>query len=463
MTVNQNAGPHPVSRLHRLLLSEAIRRCEERSGTLPDQIANLIAQQSGPHLVDRIQARALELARDGGQWEALIRWLRGARLAALGLGILAIVSGIGFTMAALGDGSRPVNLAWALGCLLGPHTISLILWLITLKLRPGHSGVLSRWWLALSAIGHGHAGSWVPSLGGLREGPRASRWLFAVLTHTWWSLALLSAALTAVGLLLVRRYDFIWETTLLASNTFVAITHHLGALPALLGFVLPDEAMIRATNTVDVETARHAWAGWLVGVLIVYGLLPRVALALFSEYRWIRAKLALQLDLQQPGYALLRDRLAPETERLGVCDPDTDPRAASQQARDSRDAHGAVLVAIELDDDRTWPPPLSNGILDAGIVDSREQRQHLRTQLSDSPAARLVIAVDPRRSPDRGTLSLIQDLATHAGQTRVCLLPPPPGTNLDPLRMADWISALQRSSLAHTTSLPLSWLESGDE
>ncbi|MGV8502281.1 DUF2868 domain-containing protein, partial [Pseudomonas aeruginosa] len=59
-----------------------------------------------------------------------------------------------------------------------------------------------------------------------------------------------------------------------------------------------------------------------------------------------------------------------------------------------------VLVAVELDDRRPWPPKLAEGVADAGILDDGQQRRRLLEQLTRYPPARLAIACDPRRSPD---------------------------------------------------------------
>ena len=76
------------------------------------------------------------------------------------------------------------------------------------------------------------------------------------------------------------------------------------------------------------------------------------------------------------------------------------------------------MVALELDDQRPWPPQMPKTIKDAGILDSRESRQKLLEQMSRFPPARLAIACDPRRSPDRGSLALIAELARNATSTR---------------------------------------------
>jgi hypothetical protein len=122
-----------------------------------------------------------------------------------------------------------------------------------------------------------------------------------------------------------------------------------------------------------------------------------------------------------------------------------------------------VLVAIELDGDQSWPPPLPPSVKDAGILDSRESRQKLLEQMSRFPPARLAIACDPRRSPDRGSLGLIAELARNAAATRVWLLPAPHPQVLDAERLSDWHTALQQLGLPFSDCAPINWLEHGDD
>src|SRR5690606_41610823 len=73
-----------------------------------------------------------------------------------------------------------------------------------------------------------------------------------------------------------------------------------------------------------------------------------------------------------------------------------------------------------------------------------------------SDLARLLLACDPRRSPDRGTLALLGELSRSAMQTRVWLLP----VDTEATRLEDWRAALQRLGLTEAT---LDWLETGHD
>lgn len=453
--------------LHRLWLTETVRLREEHAGPLEDLEANRLARTTGGDLATRIQQRALHLAERDGLAAALSRWLQGARLALLLLAAVAVISGAGLAFAALGNGLAPVNVFWALGSLLGLNLILLISWALGLLFAGEHSASLGRLWLWLSEklARDAKAAQLAPALLLLLQRQKLNRWAVGVLVNSLWLLALLSALVILLTLLATRRYGFVWETTILGADTFVAVTQALGTLPALLGFNVPTVEMIRASgdSALNIESARQAWAAWLVGVLLVYGLLPRLILALLCLWRWKRGRAALHLDLNLPGYAQLRERLMPSSERLGVNDVAPDHLHSISGGASELESDGALLVAIELDDQHPWPPKLPANVKNAGILDSRESRNKLLEQLSRFPPARLAIACDPRRSPDRGSLALIAELARSATDTRVWLLQAPPGQALDAERLGDWHAALQQLEVSFADCAPLSWLETGHD
>lgn len=455
-----------LSLLQRLWLTEAVRLREEQAGPLEDREANRLAVATGGDLPTRIETRALWLARRDGMLAGLLHWHQGAQLALWLLLALALFSGAGLGLAALGDGQRPVNVFWALGSLLGLNLLMLTLWALGLLFGAGDNASLGRLWLWLSEklARDAQAAQLAPALVVLLQRQRLNRWALGLLVHGLWLVALLAALGSLLALLATRRYGFVWETTLLGSDTFVRLTQALGALPHLLGFTTPAVELIRASgaDAVAEESARQAWAVWLLGLLVTYGILPRALLALWCAWQWRQGRARLQLDLTLPGYSLLRERLQPGSERLGITDPAPAALPTAQSGQAVERSEGAVLVAIELDPQHPWPPALPKGVANAGVIDSREQRQHLLEQLSRFPPARLAIACDPRRSPDRGTLALIAELARCAGETRVWLLAAEPGQALDSQRLEDWHAALDGLQLNWRQGSPLGWLGVGN-
>ncbi|MGZ0783302.1 DUF2868 domain-containing protein [Pseudomonas saponiphila] len=453
--------------LQRLWLTETVRLREEHAGPLEDQEANRLARNQGGDLATRIQNRALWLAQRDGLHDALLHWHQGARLALLLLSLMAVLSGAGLAFSALGNTQQPVNVFWALGSLLGINLILLLSWLAGLLFAGEHGAGLGRLWLWLSEkfSRDAKAAQLPPALLLLLQRRKLNRWALGSLINGLWCLALFSAVVMLLVLLTTHRYSFVWESTLLGSDAFVAITNTLSALPRSLGFGAPSVATIQAStrDVYNTELIRQSWAIWLVVLVLIYGVLPRLLLMLFCRWRWRHGKARLQLDLNLPGYASLRERLMPSSERLGVNDAAPEQLHRVEGGVSAEDSSGALLVAIELDEQRPWPPQLPDSIKNAGILDSRESRQRLLEQMSRFPPARLLIACDPRRSPDRGSLGLIAELARNASATRVWLLQAPPGQALDADRLGDWHSALQQLELPFADCAPLDWLENGHD
>ena len=454
-----------LTSLQNLWLTETVRLREEHAGPLDDLEANRLARAAGGDLPSRIQRRALWLAERDGLTSALKHWLQGARLALVLLAIFAVLSGAGLAFAALGQ--TPVNVFWALGSLLGLNLILLLSWALGLIFAGEHGATLGRLWLWLSEklARDAKAAQLAPALLLMLQRQKLNRWALGTLVNGLWLLAMFSALVLLLTLMATRRYGFVWETTILSADTFINMTQALGALPALLGFNVPTVDMIRASGdtALNIESARQAWATWLVGVLVVYGVLPRLLLALFCFWRWNSGKAALRLDLNLPGYAQLRERLMPTSERLGITDPEPAQLHRIESTVGEHASDGALLVAIELDNQHSWPPTLPKNVSNAGILDSRESRNKLLEQLSRFPPARLAIACDPRRSPDRGSLALIAELARNAAATRVWLLQAPSGQALDAERLGDWHVALQQLELPFADCAPLNWLEHGHD
>src|SRR5690606_3764742 len=233
---------------------------------------------------------ALLLARRDGQWQALLHWLQGARLAVLLLVLLSLLSGAGLALAALGDGRQPVNVFWALGSLLGVNLLMLFGWLLGLLLSRDHPGALGRLWLWLSEklARDASAAQLAPALLLMLQRQRLVRWGLGLLVHGLWSLAILSALSSVLLMLANRRYGCVWETTILRTEPFIALPQAIGSRRAMLGCGLPYHELVRASvdSALASEAARQSWAGWLVGVLLVYDLLPRLLLALLCRWRW---------------------------------------------------------------------------------------------------------------------------------------------------------------------------------
>ncbi|AUN95511.1 DUF2868 domain-containing protein [Pseudazoarcus pumilus] len=404
-------------------LAEAVRLRERARGRLPDGEAMRHARAIGGSAEARIIARARMLGEDSGLAVALQAWRLRIRAAAALFGLLAFLAGVGAALAAAGDGVRAINVVWALGALLGVHVVMLVLWAGGFALSGGGSlGVGALWnWLARRLAGDTFEAA--SAFAGLHARAGLVRWWLAGVTHGIWSAALAGALAGLLATFLLRGHAFVWETTLLPADFFVGFVAAAGWLPAQLGFAVPDAAAVAASGgspSAD-EAARQAWASWLLGCVLIYGLVPRMLLWVGCALRLSRGRATLRLDTTLPGFAELADELAPASERMGVTDAAPTRIEIGRIEGAAHFAAAAAAVAIELRPDTHWPPDWLGAARDLGVADSREQRARALRELGASPVRRLLVVCDARISPDRGSLALIAELSRLAGECAVWL------------------------------------------
>ncbi|MGY6268098.1 DUF2868 domain-containing protein [Achromobacter denitrificans] len=457
------------SRLRAHWQAELIRLREAHWGPLEDADAVRRARHLDAGLPARILARAALLAQREQLAPLIDTWRRSALAILAALFALAAISGAAAALGALGDGSRPVNVLWAVGALLGLHALTFLLWLASFLFRASSATGLGRLWLwATRKLARGPDGALVPqAFLNLLARAGALRGLFGGISHLLWLTALCAALATLLAVLSTASYRFVWATTLLAPDTFVSLTQALGWLPAQFGFPLPDTAVVRASDGTQALSAdaQVQWSIWLIGVLVVYGILPRLLAGALCVAGTLRALRGLRIDPALPGFSSLRDRLEPPAQSTGIdrpADPLHEPRmrAASPAPLDGR----PVVLALELPQDLPWPPAdVPAAVQQAGNLDTREERNRVLDALARAAASRLLIACDARQTPDRGTLSLIAELAAHAAQTRVWLIPPraDAATRAPLWRERLLALGLPADAIVQAPDAPYAWLESG--
>lgn len=435
---------------------ETVSQVEEKWGPYEDR-RELTHTGSG-NVREQLQERNLALAERTGLSPAARHGLAVARWGGLALLLLAMISGAGAAQAVLGSGAAPVNLFWALTGLLGLHLLTLLLWVFTLPLGNRLHSVPATLLLRLSTWANRHAAIALPSsqteakptspaddsaaqarsllapalLSMLRRAGML-RPLTGFSSHLWWSLALFSSLVTLAILLATRRYGFVWETTLLDPQLFKGLTVTLGALPAWLGFTLPEPELVARTVAGTTLSAgeQAVWSRWLLGCVVVYGLLPRLLLLLLcGAWSW-RNRLRLAPDWQARGLAIQEARLAGRASPAAVVDqaPATLPRGQSHTVETLQPAPPGwqaerQIVGLELGVDTPWPPkeldsavPALGELHDSGHYDSLPAIKQLLASYSQHAPQELVIVLDARRTPDRGmawTLERLQQLVPHA-------------------------------------------------
>ncbi|MCJ8169610.1 DUF2868 domain-containing protein [Atopomonas sediminilitoris] len=418
------SSPHHTSTFDRLWLAESLRLLEEQQGPLDDQAVLAHLQQQGNHrpkdlILQRAAAEGARLKLDHAQQ----RWRLLQRLGSPLLALLALLSGGLLSASLLGDGSQPVNIFVVLLGLGGLASLTLVLWLGGMLLRQS-SSVLGRLWLDVQrlSLGDGNAAWLARGYAALLSRGHLLRWQLGLISHSFWLLHLTGALLGLVLLLSVRRYGFIWESTLLPAESFITLTQPIGMAAALLNLPQPDLGQIAASDQWQRHDAalQQAWAGWLLAALLLYVWLPRLIGVIVCALHYQRRQRRLDIDLSLPGYATLANRL--QHRSLGVLDaehPHTSTRAT--HAAPSAGS-GQWLVGLELADDEPWPLSHAEGWRDGGVLRQRQHSAALLQGWQAQPPQHLLLVCDARQTPDRGLERWLESLANAAAQPALLLL-----------------------------------------
>ena len=400
--------------LKSLWLTETIHLIESESGRFADQDINRQVKAIPTSLVNRIVTRATMLSKPNGLYLAQKIILRSIKISFFLLLLVSIFLGSSLTFSALSQ--NPINLYWALFSLLGVHLITLILWIGSFFFfsRFGGSLLIHCWlWIAQKLYQKKTVQQLIPAFITL-FGSRI-RWLIGFVLNLFWTVILSSALLVLVVLLSTQHYSFEWKTTLLNSDTIIHLTHYLGYLPALFGFSIPSDNVIKLSeHALSAGDIRSSWAIWLLGVFICYGLAVRFLLMIFCGVIWIVSSRKIKLNLNDPYYQILSQQLQPLL--TNVVDEDKLGQHKWQlPISQIEEGHDVYLVAVDVEENWNFP----NTIPFYGFLNTRQERGAILDYLQLKPAYKMLIAIDTDRAPDRGILNFIQQLMNKSQQSRI--------------------------------------------
>lgn len=445
MAASGKALDDDATRFEDVLVARTIRTIEE-AGPLEDAQALRDAAKRAPTRERQVIERARVLGRRIGLLADLKRLAAISRLVALacGLGVAFLTWVLVATV--LGEGRR-INVVMAWIGVLGPHFVSLLVWVVAV-LAPrssGIAGLLSRGLggLALRAAGRpSWAGSHAPAL--TREGTEMVReagllpWAFGVINHGIWAVSF-GVLLVVLSLAFAfHAYQLTWESTILSQAFFVEFIGATGRPAELLR--LPG-ADVRTLTPGDAS-ANPQLAIWLMYCVLLYGLLPRLLLALWSRWKWARAKDTVRIDFTDPYYRRLFHRLDQLAEPV-IVDRERAHEDASPAATTFRRevALGPpVWIAFELPPDLPWHPG-ADAAIERVAGDSRG-RQRVIDRLAGAPAARVIVVCNGASSPDRGTARFLRDTSAHAAALALWLVGPPGDKPPDVTVWTAWLQDL---------------------
>ncbi|MFW5816876.1 MAG: DUF2868 domain-containing protein, partial [Wenzhouxiangella sp.] len=253
----------------------------------------------------------------------------------------------------------------------------------------------------------------------------AGRWLLGTLTHAFWATYGLAALATLALLFSIAQYDLSWGTTLLADDTVVGLIQALAWLPEALGLAEPlsPDWILAGREGAQSGELRAQWARFLLVLVGVYGILPRLVLMLVCAAFAAVGLRGVRLDTARPGYLRLAGVLTADGE-IHTRGPRPQTAAAPRRERPAAAAGPPLLVAVELE--RTdWPVSLPGIEWRAlGRADTRAQRTGLLAAVESltRPPPAVLAQCSALRTPDEGTGRFLAALADAANTVLVIWL-----------------------------------------
>jgi len=419
------------------VVTEAVRLIEE-TGALDDDAALRAAHAAETTLPRRVASRAGLLGRRIGLDAEIDRFGHWAPWIGLAGVMLIVAAGLALAGGVTGAGDRRINVIAALLSLLGVHVLTLVAWLAGLVLPvrlPGASRLSLGWlWMTFTArVAGGRQGQapvLVRAATRLLARARLLPWAVGITSHAIWTLSFVAVLAAMLFALAFHRYTLDWETTILEPRFFLRTVELLGQGPAWLGFPVPDAATVLAPRGAAGATdavAQRTWALWLIGCIVVYGLLPRALLLALSLAMWRWRRGDLTPDLAAPYYRRLAARFDALTPP-DIVDADPGRPVATGPARalaeDAVAGDVLAVAAFELAPGMPWPPaelPARASAWPHADGSARSRRELLDAAARRHPAL-LVLAVRAASSPDRGTERLLRELLSHSGACRLWLV-----------------------------------------
>ena len=386
---------------------------------------------------------SLSVAERDGLLQDQLRWQRRAVLfLMIGL-LLSLLAGFTGTITMLDSQQSVVNIPWSLSAILGIHFLMLLIWIISLFIRS--DGAWSgRLLLSLLARLRGHHGAELAQgFITLSQRNKLMPWWLGSVSQLVWLAGLLGSVLALLTAFSFQYYSFSWETTLLPGSVLQWLQESLSWLPQMLG--VSSDTLTLADNGSDLaDEARRAWASWMIVVVVMYGLLPRLlALAVCWLVLTFRLRLT-KLDLSHPYWQRVLGICLPTATGGRITDPAPEALVSARFTRPEGIFDGPdAAVRFELDasqqlDSLTLPAE------QVREVDTRVEREEELHWLKATRPNKLLILCESGHSPDRGTLRWLTRAGECAGVLGIFLMPPQTGQQD---RRAIWRQLLTEAEL----------------
>lgn len=360
-------------------------------------------------------AKQVDLDNEIAHWREWLVWICFAcalLVATLSYSLIGTVVG----------GDRRINAVGALAAVLGPHLISLTIWMLALIFGTTGGG-LPQWILSASTRMPGlkrrssrlllDAG-----LSVLGQSRGLLSWAFGSMMHAIWAMAFV---LTIIGLFLAfsfLAFRLTWETTILSPEVLARFAQITGSLPQLLGFTTPNVA-----NVLSGEGDHRGWALWLIGCTLVYGFGLRVLVGVISGTILWRALSRLQVDTRDPYIRTLLHRFE-SLNAVQVIDTEHRPQGKNSPTPSNSGLRaGWAMIGFELPESQMWPLVSTDSCtLQVKTDGSALSKRSTLAQLHLVNPQRLIFICNGAASPDRATERFLREASSYCDEFAVLLL-----------------------------------------
>lgn len=387
--------------------------------------------------------------------DAALRGLRARFGLALGFALgVGILCGAGTVHGVSGGNADTVNIALLLLTLLGPHAAALVLWSVAAIAALGRLAPVPGWiaerglraWQHLRKTAASAPAAAVLADFLLRT--PSGRLRLALLTHLLWLGLLLGASGACWTWFAFRQVDFHWGTTVLEDATVSAALQRLSGPVASAGFAVPGRSAIlgsRLGNPLrDGAATRRRWGFFVVGALIVYGLMPRLAALTLTLTAMVLADRRLR---RRPADPVMRNGIARQ-----VLDADTPTMQPPEPVLARQPLEPLPAAAAWLALERPVPPVAAPGV-ELGLVTDRAGQATVLARVAREAAwPALVVGVERGVTPDRGLERFLTELVRAAACPVFLYLHDDRASATWPVaerhqRVLDWRSLAQRAGV----------------
>ncbi|OYQ76463.1 DUF2868 domain-containing protein [Wohlfahrtiimonas chitiniclastica] len=232
--------------------------------------------------------------------------------------------------------------------------------------------------------------------------PLPVRYIAQLISNATWLTILITTLLVLFFKFTFQHFDFYLGNTFTESqSTTDHIVHYLNWLPSKLGLIEFDDAIIQASFQSGklADEARSMWAKWIIVMILMYGIVPRLLVFIYYVIRALRHQKFAAVAVSD---AVIED--AAKEKPLVIRAP---------KAPVIGDGH--YRVALDITEQTTLPD-------DVVRLNDIEAFQQFESARKVEPAQWIEIMIDGNLMPDRGILRRLIRLMNQAEKATIHVL-----------------------------------------